>query len=127
MIGVIPGAYSPTEDLTTTLTLSLMIYVLGHIAGIAKKGFGKWLKGFIEPTFLMLPLNLAGEVSEFVSHSFRLYGNIFGGGILLGILYMMAPYVLPVPLMAWFGIIMGIIQTAVFTLLASIYIQNKLT
>ncbi len=127
MIGVIPGAYSPTEDLSTTLALALLIYVLGHVASIVKKGFRTWLKGFFEPYFIMLPLNIAGEVSEFISHSFRLYGNIFGGGILLGVIYMMAPYIVPVPLMAWFGIAMGIIQTAVFTLLASVYIQNKLS
>jgi len=126
-IGVIPGAYSPTQDLSTTLALALLIYVLGHVAGILKKGFRAWLKGFFEPFVIMLPLNIAGEISEFVSHSFRLYGNIFGGGILLSIIYMMAPYVVPVPLLAWFGIIMGIIQTAVFTLLASVYLQNKLS
>ena len=61
-----------------------------------------------------------------ISHAFRLYGNIFGGSILIGILYMLAPYVLPVPLLAWFGVLMGIIQTAVFTLLSVIYIQIKL-
>ena len=126
MIGVVPGAYSPTEDLSTTLARSLTMYILGHIAGITKKGFGSWLKGFVDPYFIMLPLNIAGEVSEFISHSFRLYGNIFGGGILLGIIYMLAPYILPVPLLAWFGIFMGIIQTVVFTLLASVYMQNKL-
>ena len=127
MIGVVPGAYSPTEDLSTTLALSLTIYILGHMASIAKKGFRPWLKGFVDPYFIMLPLNIAGEISEFISHSFRLYGNIFGGGILLGIVYMLAPYILPVPLLAWFGIFMGIIQTAVFTLLASVYMQNKLS
>lgn len=125
LIGVVPGAYSPTEDLSTTLALSVMIYVIGHVASIAKKGFLPWLKGFFEPYFFMFPINLAGSLSEFVSHSFRLYGNIFGGGILLGILYMLVPYVAPVPLLAWFGVFMGAIQTAVFTLLAIIYISNK--
>lgn len=126
LIGVVPGAYSPTGDLSTTLTLSLIIYILGHAASIAKHGLRSWLKGFVDPFPFLLPLNIAGEISEFVSHSFRLYGNIFGGGILLGIIYMMAPYIVPVPLLAWFGIFMGIIQTVVFTLLASVYIQNKL-
>jgi F-type H+-transporting ATPase subunit a len=125
LIGVVPGAYSPTEDLSTTLALSLMIYVIGHVASIVKKGFIPWIKGFFEPYFFMFPINLAGSLSEFVSHSFRLYGNIFGGGILLGILYMLVPYVAPVPLLIWFGVFMGAIQTAVFTLLAIIYISNK--
>lgn len=126
MIGVVPGAFSPTEDLTTTIALALMIYVLGHVASIKKQGFLPWLKGFFQPYFFMFPINLAGEISEWVSHAFRLYGNIFGGGILLGIVYMLAPYALPVPLLAWFGILMGLIQTAVFTLLAVVRIQTKL-
>jgi F-type H+-transporting ATPase subunit a len=126
LIGVIPGGFSPTQDLSTTLALGILIYLVGHVASILKKGFRAWLKGFVEPYFFMLPLNIAGEVSEFVSHSFRLYGNIFGGGILLGVVYLMVPYILPVPLLAWFGIFMGIIQTVVFTLLASVYLQNKL-
>jgi F-type H+-transporting ATPase subunit a len=126
MIGVLPGAFSPTEDLTTTIALALMIYVLGHVASIKKQGFWPWLKGFFQPYAFMFPINLAGEISEWVSHAFRLYGNIFAGGILLGIVYMLAPYALPVPLMAWFGILMGLIQTAVFTLLAVVRIQTKL-
>lgn len=126
LIGVVPGAVSPTEDLTTTLTLALFVFVVGHVAAIVKKGFWPWLKGFFEPYFFMFPINLAGEISQVISHAFRLYGNIFGGSILIGIVYMLAPYVLPVPLLAWFGVLMGIIQTAVFTLLAVIYIQIKI-
>jgi F-type H+-transporting ATPase subunit a len=126
LIGVVPGAFSPTQDLTTTLTLAGLVFVVGHVAAIMKKGFLPWLKGFFEPYFFMFPINIAGEISQVISHAFRLYGNIFGGSILIGILYMLAPYVLPVPLLAWFGVLMGIIQTAVFTLLSVIYIQIKL-
>lgn len=127
LIGVVPGAVSPTGDLTTTVTLALMVFVVGHVASIKKKGLGTWLKGFFEPFWFMFPINLAGEISQILSHSFRLYGNIFGGGILLGIVYMLLPYVAPVPLLAWFGVFMGAIQTAVFTLLAIIYIQMKVS
>jgi len=86
--------------LTTTLTLALIVFVVGHVAAIIKKGFWTWFKGFFEPYFFMFPINIAGEISQVISHAFRLYGNIFGGGILLGIIYMLAPYVLPTPLMA---------------------------
>ena len=125
--GVFPGAYSPTQDLNTTLALAVMVFVVGHVSAIVKKGPKKWLKGFVEPFWFMLPINLAGEVSQILSHSFRLYGNILGGGILLGIVYMLLPYVAPVPLLAWFGVFMGAIQTAVFTLLAIIYIANAVS
>ena len=126
LIGVVPGAFSPTEDLTTTVVLATIVFVVGHVAAIIKKGFSTWLKGFFEPYWFLFPINIVGEISQVLSHSFRLYGNIFGGGILLGIVYMLVPYVLPVPLMAWFGVLMGAIQTAVFTMLAIAYIQMKL-
>lgn len=127
LIGVFPGAFSPTADLTTTVALALLVYVMGTIGAIQKNGFKSWIKGFFEPYWILFPINLAGEVSQVVSHAFRLYGNIFGGGILLGIVYMLVPYVLPVPLMAWFGVLMGAIQAAVFTMLAVAYIQLKIS
>jgi len=127
LIGVIPGAYSPTEDLNTTLALALIVFVVGHVAAIVKNGFWPWLKGFFEPYWFLFPINIVGEISQILSHSFRLYGNIFGGGILLGIVYMLVPYVAPVPLLAWFGVLMGAIQTAVFTMLAIAYIQMKVS
>lgn len=126
LIGVIPGAFSPTEDLSTTIALALIVFVVGHVAAIVKKGFGTWLKGFFEPYWFLFPINVVGEISQVLSHSFRLYGNIFGGGILLGIVYMLVPYVAPVPLLAWFGVLMGAIQTAVFTMLAIAYIQMNI-
>lgn len=125
LIGVIPGAFSPTEDLTTTVTLAAMVYVIGHAASIRKQGLWSWIKGFFQPYWFLFPINIVGDVAQVLSHSFRLYGNIFGGGILLGIVYMLVPYVVPVPLLAWFGVIMGFIQTAVFTMLAIVYIQMK--
>lgn len=126
MIGVIPKAYSPTEDLSTTIALALIVFIVGHVAAITKKGFRPWIKGFFEPYFFIFPINIAGEISQVISHSFRLYGNIFAGGILLSIIYWMAPYIVPVPLLAWFGIFMGLIQAAVFTLLSVAYIQASL-
>ena len=123
VIGVVPGAVSPTADLSTTLALALVVWVVGHGAEIYYKGVKSWAKGFFEPYWFLFPINLVGELSQVLSHSFRLYGNIFGGGILLGVLYMVVPYVAPVPLLAWFGVLMGAIQAAVFTMLAIAYIQ----
>ncbi|HHY09960.1 MAG TPA: F0F1 ATP synthase subunit A [Firmicutes bacterium] len=126
IISIIPGAMSPTADLTTTVALALLVFIVGHAAEIYYKGFGSWIKGFFEPFWFLFPINIVGEISQILSHSFRLFGNIFGGGILLGILYMLVPYVAPVPLLAWFGILMGVIQAGVFTMLAIAYIQIRL-
>lgn len=126
LISVIPGTVSPTADLNTTVALALVVFLVGHGAEIYIKGVQAWLKGFFQPYWFLFPINIVGEISQIISHSFRLYGNIFGGGILLGIVSMLVPYVAPVPLLAWFGILMGAIQAAVFTMLAIAYIQIRL-
>lgn len=125
LIGVIPRAFSPTEDLSTTLALALIVFVVGHVGAIVKNGFWPWLKGFFEPYWFLFPINLVGEISQVLSHSFRLYGNIFAGSILVSVVYMLLPYVFPAFLLAWFGVFMGAIQTAVFTMLAIAYIHMK--
>lgn len=126
VISVIPGAMSPTSDLSTTVALALLVFIVGHVAEIYYKGFKSWIKGFFEPFWFLFPINIVGEFSQVLSHSFRLFGNIFAGGILVGILYMLVPYIVPVPLLAWFGIMMGAIQAGVFTMLAIAYIQIRL-
>lgn len=126
VIGIVPGGISPTADLNTTVALALIVFIVAHGSEIKVKGLKVYIKGYFQPFWWMFPINAIGEVSKVLSHSFRLYGNILGGGIIISIFYMLAPYVVPVPLMGWFGIFMGVIQTAVFTLLAIAYIQVRL-
>lgn len=126
LIGIFPGGVSPTADLNTTVALALVVFIVAHGSEIKVKGLGTYIKGYFQPFWWMFPLNVVGEIAKVISHAFRLYGNILGGGIILSIFYMFLPYVLPVPLMGWFGVFMGIIQTAVFTLLAIAYIQVRI-
>lgn len=126
VIGLIPGCESPTQDLSVTFTLALIVLIAAHVNEIKVKGFAAYIKGYFSPYWIMFPLNVIGELSKVLSHSFRLYGNIFGGAVILNILYMFIPYVVPVPIMLWFGVFMGAIQAFVFTLLALTYIQIRL-
>ncbi|SHE28267.1 ATP synthase F0 subcomplex A subunit [Marinitoga hydrogenitolerans DSM 16785] len=114
--------YTPTSDLNTNATFAIMVLIISHVFAARAKGVGKWLKMFIEPTPLLLPLNLIGELAKPVSHSLRLFGNIFGGGILVLIIsYMLKYFVLPIFLWGFFGIFVGLIQAFVFSLLAIAY------
>ncbi|KLO24499.1 MULTISPECIES: F0F1 ATP synthase subunit A [unclassified Marinitoga] len=119
--------YTPTSDLNTNATFAVMVLVISHIFAISSKGFTKWLKMFIDPTPLLLPLNIIGELAKPVSHSLRLFGNIFGGGILVLIIsYMLKYFVLPIFLWGFFGIFVGLIQAFVFSLLAIAYMGSLL-
>lgn len=119
--------YSPTSDLNTNATYAVMVLILSHVFGIKAKGFKRWLKAWIEPTPLMLPLNIIGEIAKPISHSLRLFGNIMGGGILVLIIsYLTKYFLMPVFLWGFFGIFVGIIQAMVFSLLAIAYIGTQI-
>jgi len=77
----------PTADLATTLTLGIITFVLTQFYSIKSKGIKKYLKGFTEPIFLLLPINIIGEIANPVSLGFRLFGNITGGLIILSLIY----------------------------------------
>jgi len=125
-IGIIPLPYfgEPTKDLNTTLSLGIMGFVLAHYAGIKTKGFKKYTKEYFEPIFLMMPLNVIGELAKIVSISFRLFGNIMGGSIIILVVsYLTYSILLPPFLNAFFGIFVGTIQAFVFTMLTLVYIS----
>jgi F-type H+-transporting ATPase subunit a len=124
--GVLPGGVSPTGSLSTTAALAVLVLIVSHGAEIKVKGLRAYLKSYVDPYFVLLPLNIVGEISKVLSHAFRLYGNIFGGGLIISIIYMFVPYVVPGVLNIWFGFFQGIIQAAVFVMLAIVYIQSRL-
>jgi len=121
--GIIPFVNSPTARLETTLALGIMVFLISHGYSIKRKGLGAYLKGYIDPYLFMLPLNIVGEFGKLLSHSFRLYGNMFGGLVMTFVFYQLAPWVVPGILNAWFGVFAGVIQSLVFTMLAVAYIQ----
>lgn len=84
-IGVLPLVEEPTKDLNTTLALGIMSFLYIQKEAIFKHGPINYIKDFFEPIFLMLPLNILGELATIVSISFRLFGNIFGGSIIMSI------------------------------------------
>lgn len=124
-ISVIPGFSSPTADLNVTLSLGLMVFFLSHYYGMRRKGFLRYAKGFIEPKTLFplsLVLNLAGELAKPISHSFRLFGNVLGGGILAAVITSLIPIALPTLIHAFYGLFIGAVQAFIFALLAVAYI-----
>jgi F-type H+-transporting ATPase subunit a len=123
-IGIVPHMHEPTKDLNTPLSLGIMGFFIAHYAGIRSKGIKKYLKEYCEPIFLMAPLNIIGEMSKIVSISFRLFGNIMGGSIIILVVsYLVYNLVLPPFLLAFFGIFVGAIQAFVFTMLTVVYIS----
>lgn len=123
-IGMLPHMEEPTKDLNTPLSFGLMGFVIAHWAGIRTKGLKTYLKEYCEPMFLMAPLNIIGEIAKIVSISFRLFGNIMGGAIIILVVsYLTYSVLLPPFLNFFFGLFVGAIQAFVFTMLTLVYIS----
>jgi len=124
LIGLIPGFFSPTANLNTTLALALCTFVVTHAIGIKFHGV-KYIKHFCGPVWwlipLMFPIELIGHLARIMSLSVRLFGNIFGKEMVLAILFGLAGlYLAPLPIM-FLGILVCFIQALVFMLLSTMY------
>jgi F-type H+-transporting ATPase subunit a len=83
IIGILPYVEEATRDLNTTLAIGLTSFLYIQYQKIRVHGIGGYLKEFIEPIFILAPIHLVGELSKIASMSFRLFGNILGGGVIL--------------------------------------------
>ncbi|MBN1327308.1 MAG: F0F1 ATP synthase subunit A [Candidatus Cloacimonetes bacterium] len=126
MIGLIPipGFMEPTRNLNVPLGLGFLSVVIVHVSAIKFKGAWHHIQNYINPVknplFL---LDIVGEISKVVSISFRLFGNILGGAIIILVVSSLVSFVVfPVGLSLFFGIFVGTIQAFVFTMLALTYI-----
>ncbi len=123
LIGILPVVPNPTGDLNTTLGLALVVFLVSQYHAVKVNGLWGYIKGYAEPIPLLLPLNIIGELAKPISHSFRLFGNIVGGGIIVALIYQAAPWLLPIPLHAWFDLFVGVIQALIFGMVAIAYIS----
>ncbi|MBN1625540.1 MAG: F0F1 ATP synthase subunit A [Deltaproteobacteria bacterium] len=129
LIGLIPGFFSPTANINTTLSLAACTFILTHIIGIKFHG-KKYIKHFLGPVWALAPImiiiELIGHFARIMSLSVRLFGNIFGKEKILGILFGLAGlYLAPLPIL-FLGILVSFIQAVVFMLLAIVYFAGAM-
>ncbi len=118
---VIPGYESPTGSLSTTAALALSVFVAVPFFGIEEQGLGGYLKSYVEPTIIMLPFNIISELSRTLAMAVRLFGNMMSGAMIVGILLTIAPFLFPI-LMTVLGLLTGMVQAYIFSILATVYI-----
>lgn len=118
---LLPWYEPPTGSLSTTAALALATFLAVPFYGIAERGIGAYLKSYFEPTFLMLPFNIIGELSRTLALAVRLFGNIMSGTMILAILMSVVPLFFPI-LMTALGLLTGLVQAYIFAVLATVYI-----
>lgn len=129
MIGIIPGFEAPSASLNLTLPLAIIVFFYYHYEGIKTQGVVKYFKHFFGPVKMIAPLMFVVEVishfSRIVSLSFRLFGNIKGDDLFLGVILALVPFVAPLP--PYFLLtFMACLQTFVFMILTYVYIASAI-
>ena len=81
------GLWSPTADLNTEAAWAIVVFVLIMYYKIKTNGILSYLKGLLDPIFIMAPINVLSEVSTPVSMAFRHFGNILSGTVISTLLY----------------------------------------
>jgi F-type H+-transporting ATPase subunit a len=118
---ILPGYEPPTGSLSTTAALALCVFAAVPIFGVAEQGVGNYLKSYAEPTVLMLPFNVIGELSRTLALAVRLFGNMMSGAMIMAILLTITPFIFPIA-MAALGLLTGMVQAYIFSILAAVYI-----
>lgn len=122
-LAVVPGFTPPTGSLSTTTALALCVLVAVPLYGVAERGLGGYLKGYVQPTVFMLPFNVIGEMSRTIALAVRLYGNVMSGTVVAAILLSIVPFFFPI-VMQGLGLLTGLIQAYIFAVLAMVYIAS---
>ncbi|MEQ9407394.1 MAG: F0F1 ATP synthase subunit A [Fuerstiella sp.] len=123
LLSVVPGFSPPTGSLSTTAALATCAFVAVPMFGIARRGPLSYLKQYLQPSVFMLPFNIVGELSRTLALAVRLYGNMMSGTVIAAILLSFVPLLVPV-LMQAFGLLTGMIQAYIFSVLTMVYIAS---
>jgi F-type H+-transporting ATPase subunit a len=131
---LVPFLRSASADLNVTLAIALISFFTIQFMGISAIGFfkyaGKFLvnplrKPYFIGTFVGI-LEMIGEFSKIISFSFRLFGNIFAGEVLLIVMLNLVPYIVPVPFL-FLELFVGFVQALVFAMLTLVFLKMAVT
>lgn len=127
LLGMVP----PTSDYNVTVALALITFFMIHFYGIKTKGIVNYIKDYGSPMILLTPINVIGEIANPISLSFRLFGNVLSGALIMSLVYgglrHISSFLIPVvaaPLHAYFDVFSGILQTFIFIMLSMTYISS---
>lgn len=130
ILGMIPGLLPPTSNLNTTAGLAIIVFFATHIIGVKEHGI-KYLKHFVGPVWwlapLMMPIEIISHMVRPISLSLRLFGNIMGHELIVGVLLVLMPLAYPLlAISTVLGVLVVFIQAFIFSLLSMMYIGSAL-
>lgn len=124
IFSIFPLMVSPTANINTTFALALLVFFAVHYYGIREKGLWGYIKDTASPIFVF-PLEVVSQLSRTLSLTIRLFGNVLSTDIVVAIIFSLIPFIVPLPL-AVLGMLTGVLQAYIFTVLASLYIASAI-
>lgn len=122
VLSVVPRIRPPTADLATPVALALIVFLAVPAYGVWRRGLLGYLGTYLQPTPLLLPLNILGDLTRTLALCVRLFGNALSGQMIGAILLAVAGFLVPVPLLL-LGLLSGLIQAYIFGILAAVFIS----
>lgn len=115
---------APTNDINVTVALALLTSVSYFYAGISKKGLG-YFSRYVQPTPILLPINILEDFTKPLSLSFRLFGNVLADELVVSVFALLVPILIPLPVMT-LGLFASSVQALIFSTLSAAYIGEAL-
>ncbi len=115
---------APTSDINLPLAMAALVIVWVHVESIRARRVSGYLKHYSQPYALMMPINIIEEITKPITLTFRLFGNLFSGGLMIAVMTTLLPvYLIPFGEIIWkpFDAVIGLIQAYIFMLLAVLY------
>jgi F-type H+-transporting ATPase subunit a len=123
LLAIVPEFHPPTSSLSTTAALAICVFIAVPFYGIWQQGVLGYLKHYLDPSPIMLPFHIIGELSRTLALAVRLFGNVMSEGMIAAILLSIAPLFFPIVMKA-LGLLTGLIQAYIFAILAMVYIAS---
>ena len=117
---------APTGDVNLPLAMALLVIVWVHVESFRARGFKGYFKHYTQPFKALLPINVIEEVTKPITLTFRLFGNLFSGGLMIAVIALLLKVpIVPIGEIIWkpFDLFIGAIQAYIFMLLTILYIS----
>ncbi len=118
---LLPVLEPPTATLETDIALALIVFVATLIFGVTTRGWRGYLRTFVEPSWVLIPVNIFQQITRTFSMFIRLFGNVMSGVFVAGIMLSLAGFLVPIPLMA-LDLLIGAVQAYIFAVLSMVFI-----
>jgi F-type H+-transporting ATPase subunit a len=121
LIGLAPALRAPTADFSTDAALAAVVFLAVPYYGIRTQGLRGYLRHYLEPTPILMPLEVLTELTRTVALAVRLFGNIVSEELILAVLLAIAGLLVPVPIMM-LAVLTGVVQAYIFSVLTVLYL-----